>query len=52
MVASSTILTARILVGLAHDWALGQMHYMPSRGVRELEEMVDTVWVGLRMREE
>jgi hypothetical protein len=28
------------------------MHHMPSRGVRELEEMVDVVWEGLRVREE
>ena len=48
--APSAILTARLLVGLAHDWALGRMHHMPSRGVRDLEEMVDTVWVGLRVR--
>ncbi len=48
LVAPSATLTARILVGLAHDWALGRMHHMPSRGVRELEEMVDVVWQGLQ----
>ena len=50
LVAPSATLTARILVSLAHDWALGRMHHMPSRGVRELEEMVDVVWQGLQGR--
>jgi AcrR family transcriptional regulator len=42
--------TARLLVSLAHDWALRRMHGTPSRGVRELKEMVDVVWEGLRPR--
>jgi AcrR family transcriptional regulator len=41
--------TARLLVSLAHDWALGRVHGA-SRGVRDLQEMVDVVWEGLRER--
>jgi AcrR family transcriptional regulator len=52
MAAPSATLTARLLVSLAHDWALGRMHQMSSRGVRELQEMVDVIWVGLKGREE
>lgn len=44
--------TARLLLTLAHDWALG--HVLP-RGkapprVRDLTEMFDLVWEGLRSR--
>jgi AcrR family transcriptional regulator len=46
--AASESLVARLLVGLAHDWALGRMHLLPSCGVRDLKEMVDLVWKGLR----
>jgi AcrR family transcriptional regulator len=46
---SSTTATARLLVSVAHDWALGQVHGR-SRTVRELKEMVDIVWEGLRVR--
>lgn len=42
--------TARLLVSLAHDWALGRVHGSPSRGIRDLKEMVDVVWEGLRAR--
>jgi hypothetical protein len=42
--------TARLLVSLAHDWALRRIHGTTSRGVRELKEMVDVVWEGLRPR--
>src|SRR5262245_32013132 len=42
--------TARLLVSLAHDWALRGVHGAPARGVRELQEMVDVVWEGLRPR--
>lgn len=42
--------TARLLVSLAHDWALGRVHGFAARGVRELKEMVDVVWEGLRAR--
>jgi AcrR family transcriptional regulator len=44
--------TARLLVSLAHDWALGGV-LSPAgtrQRARELEEMVDVVWEGLRVR--
>jgi AcrR family transcriptional regulator len=44
----SAAVTARVLVSLAHDWALRRAHGASSRGVRELKEMVDVVWEGLR----
>jgi AcrR family transcriptional regulator len=42
--------TARLLVSLAHDWALGTVlqHGPPTRGTRELTAMVDVIWHGLR----
>jgi AcrR family transcriptional regulator len=46
----SEAVTARLLLSLAHDWALRRAHGTPSRGVRELKEMVDVVWEGLRAR--
>jgi AcrR family transcriptional regulator len=42
--------TARLLMSLAHDWALRRVHGSPTRGVRELKEMIDVVWEGLRPR--
>jgi AcrR family transcriptional regulator len=48
---ASAAVTARLLVSLAHDWALGRVHGGSPRGVRELKEMVDVVWEGLRVRE-
>jgi AcrR family transcriptional regulator len=48
--APSPAATARLLVSLAHDWALGAV-FAPdarSRRGRELREMVDVVWEGLR----
>jgi AcrR family transcriptional regulator len=42
--------TARLLVSLAHDWALRRTHGTPSPGVRELKAMVEVVWAGLRPR--
>jgi AcrR family transcriptional regulator len=48
----SAAVTARLLVGLAHDWALGRMLGDHSCGVRELDDMVDVVWEGLRPRGE
>jgi AcrR family transcriptional regulator len=42
--------TARLLVSLAHDWALGRVHGTRPGGVRELKDMVDVVWEGLRAR--
>lgn len=48
----SAAVTARLLVSLAHDWALraALAHGTPGRHVRELQEMVDIVWEGLRGR--
>ena len=40
--------TARLLISLAHDWALGLAHGGSGRSIRELKAMVDVVWVGLR----
>ncbi len=44
--------TARLLVSLAHDWALRSVlaHGTAARGIGELNEMVDVVWEGLRAR--
>ncbi len=44
--------TARVLVSLAHDWALGGVmsHDNPPHRERALKEMVDAVWEGLRLR--
>jgi AcrR family transcriptional regulator len=52
LAAGSAAVTARLLVSIAHDWALGTAlaHGAPSRGVRELKELVDVVWDGLRIR--
>lgn len=48
----SASVTARLLVSLAHDWALGSTmaHGAEARPVRQLKEMVDIVWEGLRVR--
>jgi AcrR family transcriptional regulator len=44
---------ARLLVSLAHDWALGNVFRggADARRLRELRDMVDIVWAGLRGRE-
>jgi AcrR family transcriptional regulator len=44
--------TAKLLVSLAHDWALGRVLSPGSASNRdgELEELVDVVWAGLRCR--
>jgi AcrR family transcriptional regulator len=47
---TSPAVTARLLISLAHDWALRRVHDTSARGVRELGEMVDVVWEGLRAR--
>jgi hypothetical protein len=39
--------TARLLVSLAHDWALRHVHSNKSGGARELKDMVNVVWQGL-----
>src|SRR5262249_18209259 len=49
---SSTTVAARLLVSVAHDWALGRIHGASSRSVRELNDMVDVIWEGLRMRDD
>jgi AcrR family transcriptional regulator len=48
----SEAVTARLLVSLAHDWALGNVLSpgSPPHRARELEAMVDVVWEGLRAR--
>lgn len=50
--APSPPATARVLVSLAHDWALAGVftHEASARRVRRLKEMVDVVWRGLRPR--
>jgi AcrR family transcriptional regulator len=52
LVAPSAAVTARLLISLAHDWALGNVmaHGAPAQNVRVLKEMVDVVWEGLRAR--
>jgi AcrR family transcriptional regulator len=42
--------TARLVLSLAHDWALRRVHGAAPRSVRELKDMVDVVWEGLRPR--
>jgi hypothetical protein len=46
----SAAVAARLLISLAHDWALRRVHGPPARGVRELKDMIDVVWEGLRAR--
>jgi AcrR family transcriptional regulator len=50
IVTPSEAVTARLLISLAHDWALRTVFSpgTPSRRDRELNEMVDVVWEGLR----
>jgi AcrR family transcriptional regulator len=49
IVTPSEAVTARLLVSLAHDWALGSVLSPGSpRPDRTLKEMVDVVWEGLR----
>jgi AcrR family transcriptional regulator len=48
----SAAVAARLLVSLAHDWALGGV-FAPGNArhrERNLKEMVDVVWEGLRVR--
>jgi len=51
IVSSSVAQTARLLISLAHDWALGRV-LSPGRphGDCDLQAMVDVVWEGLRAR--
>jgi AcrR family transcriptional regulator len=48
----SSAVAARLLVSLAHDWALGGVLAPgnPTQRDRELKAMVDLVWEGLRIR--
>jgi AcrR family transcriptional regulator len=49
IVTPSEAVTARLLVSLAHDWALGSVLSPGSpHRTRQLEAMVDVVWQGLR----
>ena len=50
LVMPNAAVTARLLISLAHDWALRRVHETSPRGARELKEMVDVVWEGLRAR--
>jgi AcrR family transcriptional regulator len=52
IVTASEAVTARLLVSLAHDWALGNVLSPGSRPQRnrQLKAMVDVVWEGLRAR--
>ena len=52
MMKGAETMTARLLVSLAHDWALGTV-LSPTRSAHresELKKMVDVVWEGLRPR--
>jgi len=51
-IGTASLAAARILVSLAHDWALGGVftHANPAQRERQLKEMVDIVWEGLRSR--
>ena len=52
IVTPSAAVTARLLVSLAHDWALGGVLSPGSspQSDRELKALVDVVWEGLRVR--
>jgi AcrR family transcriptional regulator len=52
IVTASEAVTARLLVSLAHDWALGSVLSPggPPNRDRELKAMIDVVWEGLRTR--
>ena len=52
MTKGAEAMTARLLVSLAHDWALGTV-LSPARSAHreiELKKMVDVVWEGIRPR--
>jgi AcrR family transcriptional regulator len=52
LVMPSQAVASRLLVSLAHDWALGGVlsPASPAHRDRELKAMVDLVWDGLRAR--
>ena len=49
---SSVEAASRLLVSVAHDWALGQalMHQRSPKRAKELQDLIDVVWEGLRPR--
>jgi AcrR family transcriptional regulator len=49
LATASVPVTARLLVSLAHDWALGGVfaHGPSPQRERELKEMVDVLWEGI-----
>jgi AcrR family transcriptional regulator len=51
IVTQPEVITARLLVSLAHDWALGKV-LSPNSSQRDqdLKAMVDVVWEGLRVK--
>lgn len=53
LAASDEAVVARLLLSLAHDWALGVAfaHGTPTPNDRRLAEFVDILWEGLRNRE-
>jgi AcrR family transcriptional regulator len=46
--AANTNVTARLLISLAHDFALSHVMAHGSPKPRELKEMLDVVWQGVR----
>jgi len=52
LVTRSARATARVLVSLAHDWALAGVHGRgaTAKRARDLKELVDVVWNGLQNR--
>jgi AcrR family transcriptional regulator len=52
IITASEAVTARLLVSLAHDWAIGRVHALSPSGDHVLKEMVDVLWEGLRVRED
>jgi AcrR family transcriptional regulator len=52
LAASDPVVVARLLLSLAHDWALGVAfaHGAVAPDDRRLEEFVDVLWEGLRRR--
>jgi AcrR family transcriptional regulator len=48
LATSNVKVAAQVVLSLAHDWALRQMHWSSNRSARELKEMIDILWEGLR----
>jgi AcrR family transcriptional regulator len=47
MTLPNPAVTARLLLSLAHDWALKRAHGAPTRDARELRDMIEVLWTGL-----